>query len=240
VGTFKSRVGAVVIPWLPLSRRSFDISRHELRAFRTRVVNAMSPTHRQRVSDLQSQRHLSVNLGSGGKGLAGWVNIEIVPMSDTTLCLDIRRALPLADASVARLLAEHIVEHFDFVDELPAVLADWHRVLEPGGVVRIVVPDAKRYLQAYLSGDPERWQALGWDMTRLPRGLYTPMHVVNHVFHQGGEHLFAYDFETLAWALGRAGFSTIEQTCYQVSRDPQLAIDQANHAPYSLYVEAIK
>jgi predicted SAM-dependent methyltransferase len=240
VGTLKSRVGSVVIPWLPLSRRSFNISRHELRAFRTRALNAMSLTYRQRVSDLQAQRHLSVNLGSGGKGLAGWVNIEIVPMPDTTLCLDIRRPLPLADASVARLLAEHIVEHFDFVEELPAVLADWHRVLEPGGVVRIVVPDTKRYLQAYVSGDPEHWHALGWDMTRLPHGLYTAMHVVNHVFHQGGEHLFAYDYETLSWALGRAGFSTVEQTRYQVSRDPQLAIDQANHAPYSLYVEAVK
>ena len=66
------------------------------------------------------------------------------------------------------------------------------------------------------------------------------MHVINHVFHQGGEHLFAYDFETLAWALQQAGFSTVNQMSYRTSRDPKLAIDQDNHAPYSLYVEAVK
>jgi predicted SAM-dependent methyltransferase len=240
VGTFKSRVGAVVIPILPVNRRAFDIWRHEWRAFRTRTLNAVSPAYHQRVRQLRGQRHLSVNIGSGGKGLPGWVNVEIMPMADTTLCLDIRRPLPLADGSVARLLAEHVIEHVDFRDELPVMLGDWYRVLEPGGTVRIVVPDAKRYLEAYVCGEPERWHALGWDPARLPYGLFTPMHVINHVFHQGGEHLFAYDFETLSWALGRAGFTTIAQTRYQVSRDPQLAIDQANHAPYSLYVEAIK
>lgn len=240
MGTLKSRVGAVVIPKLPFNRRAFDIWRHELRAFRTRTLNALSPVYRRRVNELRSERHLSVNIGSGGKGLPGWVNIEILPMADTTLCLDVRRPLPLADGSVARLLAEHVIEHVDFRDELPVMLSDWYRVLEPGGVARIVVPDAKRYLEAYVCGEPERWQALGWDTGRLPADIYTPMHVINHVFHQGGEHLFAYDFETLSWALGRAGFATVEQTRYQVSRDPLLAIDQANHAPYSLYVEAVK
>jgi hypothetical protein len=66
------------------------------------------------------------------------------------------------------------------------------------------------------------------------------MHVVNHVFHRGGEHSFGYDFETLEWALHKAGFSTVEQMSYKASRDPLLAIDQENHAPYPLYVEAMK
>jgi len=238
--TFKSKIGSAVIPMLPVNRRAFDIVRHELRAWRTRARNVVSPTYRRRVTSLRSQRNLSVNIGSGGKGQSGWVNVEIIPMQDTTLCLDVRRRLPLADDSVARLLAEHVVEHMDFRDDLPTVLRDWRRVLQPGGVIRIIVPDAGRFLRAYASADPTRWHDLGWNMERLPAGLYTPMHVINHVFHQGGEHLFAYDFETLAWALRQAGFSTVEQMSYRTSRDPTLAIDQANHAPYSLYVEAVK
>jgi predicted SAM-dependent methyltransferase len=238
--TLKSKIGSVVIPMLPLNRRSFDILRHELRAWRTRARNTVSPAYRRRVASLRSQRDLSVNIGSGGKGLADWVNVEIIPMRDTTLCLDIRRRLPLADESVARLLAEHVVEHIDFRAELPTVLRDWHRVLQPGGVVRIIVPDAGRFLHAYASADPTRWHELGWNLDKLPDDLYTPMHVINHVFHQGGEHLFAYDFETLAWALQQAGFSTVDQMSYKTSRDPKLAIDQDNHAPYSLYVEAVK
>lgn len=240
MSTPKSKLGAVVLPLLPVNRRTFDIFRHELRAWRTRAINTVNPVYHRRVSSLRLRRDLSVNIGSGGKGHPDWVNIEIIPMRDTTLCLDIRRRLPFADCSVARMLAEHIVEHVDFRDDIPAVFRDWYRVIQPGGVVRIIVPDAKRFLEAYVSDDPTLWNLLGWDLEKKPDDIYTPMHIVNHIFHQGGEHLFAYDFETIAWALRKAGFSIVEQMSHKVSRDPQLAIDQENHAPYSLYVEAVK
>ncbi|MEI9804116.1 MAG: hypothetical protein WDN48_06145 [Pseudolabrys sp.] len=106
--------------------------------------------------------------------------------------------------------------------------------------MRIIVPDAERFVKAYASNDSELWRQLGWDMADLPPDIYTPMHVVNHVFHQGGEHLFAYDFETMKWVLRQAGFATIARQSFGVSSDPGLAIDQENHRPYSLYVEAIK
>jgi len=230
----------MVLPVLPVNRRTVDILRHELRACRARVVNAVNPAYWRLVLRLRSRRDLSVNIGSGGRGLPGWVNIELIPMRDTTLCLDIRRRLPLADGSARRILAEHVVEHIDFRLDVPAVFKDWHRVLQTGGVLRVIVPDAGRFLRAYASRDPKPWLDLGWDIDRLPDDIHTPMHVVNHVFHQGGEHLFAYDFETMAWALGQAGFAIVEQTSYKVSRDSALAIDQENHAPYSLYVEAVK
>lgn len=238
--TLKQRLGSVVIPMLPVNRRTFNILRHELNGLRRLALNFADPGHRRAVRQLQKQKNLSVNVGSGGKGLPGWVNIELNRMRDTTLCLDIRQSLPLADQSVARLLAEHVVEHIDFRHDLPSVLADWHRVLQPGGTLRIVVPDASRFLKAYASGDSKQWQDLGWSLDRLPSDIYTPMHVVNHIFHQSGEHLFAYDFETLAWALRQAGFNRIEQKAYQQSGDPQLAIDQPNHAAHSLYVEAVR
>src|SRR5262249_55616330 len=123
---------------------------------------------------------------------------------------------------------------------VPFVFKDWRRVLKHGGVARIIVPDGQRFLEAYASRDPAQWSRLGFPLDRLREDQPTRMQVINHVFHQGGEHLFAYDFETLAWALRCAGFTTIEQMSYRRSRDPQLAIDQTNHAPYSLYVEAVK
>jgi predicted SAM-dependent methyltransferase len=238
--TIKSKIGAYILPLLPVSRRSFDILRHETRAWRTRKANILSPKFRAKIRQLRACRDLSVNIGSGGRGLPGWVNIELVRMRDTTFCFDIRRPLPLADASAVRMLAEHVVEHIDFLSDIPAVFQDWRRILQPGGILRIVVPDAGRFLQAYVAGEPCKWRELGWDIGKLPSDIYTPMHVINHIFHQSGEHLFAYDFETLAWALRRAGFSTIKQMSYGISQDTELAIDQANHAPYSLYVEAIK
>jgi predicted SAM-dependent methyltransferase len=113
-------------------------------------------------------------------------------------------------------------------------------VLKPGGVARIVVPDLELYIAAYMSRDPAKWAALGWDMQALPHDIYTPMHVLNHTFHQEGEHLFGYDFETLEFVLRRAGFSQVHRAAFGQSLDPQLAIDQHNHAIYSLYVDAVK
>jgi hypothetical protein len=106
-----------------MNRRTFDILRREVRGWRTRALNAVNPAY-HKASGTRSQRDLSVNIGSGGKGLANWVNVEVLPMGDTTLCLDIRRRLPLSDASVARILAEHVIEHIDFRDDVPAVLRD--------------------------------------------------------------------------------------------------------------------
>jgi hypothetical protein len=152
MATLKSKVGAVIIPKLPLSRRALEIMRHELRSWTTRFQNAVDPNYHLTLRKLRASKHLSLNLGSGGKGLPGWVNIELTRHQDTTICLDIRRKLPFASESAVRVLAEHIIEHIDFVDDLPLVLSELHRVLEPGGVLRIIVPDAERYLDGTSSG----------------------------------------------------------------------------------------
>jgi len=204
-----------------------------------RITNALNPAFHLATARLRTQRDLSVNLGSGGKGRPGWVNVELHPHHrDTTLALDIRRQLPFADGSIARILAEHVVEHVDFRHDVPKMVRDWYRVLRPGGVVRVIVPDAERFLRAYASGEPTEWEGLGWGV--LPHDIHTRMHVLNHIFHQEGEHLFGYDFETLKWVLRQAGFQEVVKMSFGKSLDPALAIDQENHRPYSLYVEARK
>ena len=130
------------------------------------------------------------------------------------------------------------MEHLHFSIELPGVLADFYRLLQVGGVLRIIVPDGRRFAEAYVSNDPARWAALGYDT--LPADMPTPMAMLNHVFHQGGEHHFAFDFETFEWALKRAGFSKVRRGAFASSVDPLLAIDRDEHALYSLYVEAVK
>jgi hypothetical protein len=37
-----------------------------------------------------------------------------------------------------------------------------------------------------------------------------------------------------------AGFASVHKQSFRVSLDAQLAIDQDQHRPYSLYVEAVK
>lgn len=49
--------------------------------------------------------------------------------------------IPLEDNSVEAIYASHLLEHFPR-HKTRAVLAEWHRVLKPGGEIRILVPDA--------------------------------------------------------------------------------------------------
>ncbi|HEY1793399.1 MAG TPA: methyltransferase domain-containing protein [Opitutaceae bacterium] len=235
--TLKQRVGRWVAARLPINEELLTELRFETNASLCRLRSSLSPTYRAKIRALGRQTGLNLNVGSGGRGLPGWLNTDAVahPLDQTFSC-DIRKRLPLADGSVARIFAEHIIEHINLKHDLPRVLSEFLRVLQSGGMLRIIVPDGKRFVEAYLSNDPAEWACLGFE--KLPADMPTPMMLLNHVFHQGGEHHFAYDFETLAWALGLAGFKDIRRQEFGKSSDPALAIDRREHAPYSLYVEA--
>ncbi len=233
-------MGQFLTGQLGLSRRSLNTLRFEVRALRNTLANIFNPWKRAAIAKIRKSSELSVNLGSGAHGLPGWVNIDMAPGENATLLLDIRRPLPFSDGSVRRIFAEHVIEHLDFNEDIPSVFSEFHRVLAPSGVVRIIVPDCERWISAYVSGSNSKWKELGWDLDALPDDIFTPMHGLNHQFHQQGEHLFGYDFETLSWALKKAGFSSVKKQAFKVSVDPDLAIDLAVHQPYSLYVEAIK
>jgi predicted SAM-dependent methyltransferase len=237
----KQRIGRWVYAHLPVSHMTFELNRSELRFFRQRFYNAVLPWRRSRIARLRLLHDISVNVGSGGRGKPGWINLDASPYHADIYCThDIRRPLPFADGAVRRLLAEHVIEHIDFNDDVPRVFAEFHRVLAPGGVARIIVPDAGRYLRAYAHADLQSWRELGLDRDKMPGGMHTPIEMINHVFHQGGEHKFGWDYPTMELALRRAGFSRSVRQSYGVSVDGDLALDQPNHAPYSLYVDAIK
>lgn len=47
-------------------------------------------------------------------------------------------SLPFEDSSFDRLAAHHLVEH---LDDMPAALGEWRRVLRPGGVLALCTPN---------------------------------------------------------------------------------------------------
>ena len=61
--------------------------------------------------------------------------------------------LPYSSGSIDEIRASHVLEHFGWRD-VHAVLGEWYRVLRPGGLLRIAVPDLDRIVR---STDPQRW-----------------------------------------------------------------------------------
>jgi predicted SAM-dependent methyltransferase len=190
-------------------------------------------------------RDLLLNIGAGAHGRNGWVNIDGYKAKNVCCVYDARKRLPFSEGAARGIFCEHFFEHLDYTEEVPYFLAECHRVLCPGGVLRIIVPDGGKYLTAYVQG--------GWDNLKKMRPLdenlrdywfdhnyNTRMELINAVFRQGYEHKFAYDYETLAFLLRRYGFREVEKQTYGRSSMPELCIDQEVRASASLYAEGTK
>lgn len=103
--------------------------------FRTRVNTIMV---RADLADKLARPMVRLNVGSGDVKIDGYVSLDLKNGDDA-------RSLPYADGSVDEVYASHLLEHFDYTTEVADVLREWARVLVPGGLMRISVPDVAKY-----------------------------------------------------------------------------------------------
>ena len=213
----------------------------EFRFAARRIFTARSVRKR-----LTSQKGARVNIGCGRNPIQGWINLDVVSQADVWFW-DCRSGLPFSNGTVAAIYAEHFFEHLDLESEARPFLRECLRCLQPGGVLRLVVPDAGAYLRAY-SGP---WELLaemrpldrtadGWRDRWLGQVYQTRMQFMNAIFRQGYEHKYAYDAETLVLTIRQAGFAEAIVQQFGISIDPKMAPDSKDRRSESLYVEAVK
>jgi predicted SAM-dependent methyltransferase len=237
--TVKQRLGQLVLPRLPITRFLFDQLRTEANAVLAGIENRLLPSRRHRLEHLRKSRDLLVNVACGPQVLEGFANFDLQASTPEVIRCDCRRGLPLESGSASGIRAEQFFEHLEPREESPAFLRDCLRILQPGGVLRVIVPDAERFLHAYCQPSLDGFRELAVPQP-FPSDLPTRMDVVNHMFHQWHEHRWGYDFETLTHRLRSAGFGRIERTSFRRSLHPRLGADLEIHSPYSLYVDAVK
>jgi predicted SAM-dependent methyltransferase len=214
-------------------------------AFETQVTVRHFRSWLFRRSYFRGKRHLKINVGCGMNAAPGWVNIDLEGAAGVFIW-DCRRSMPFDDGSVESIFAEHVFEHLD-ADGATKFLRECKRCLQEGGLLRLVVPDAGRYLHLY-SGDwagflPVRplFEEGGYYRDRWLNRIYkTKMEFVNEVFRQGTQHKYAYDAETLILRLKEAGFSKVIEKSYRMTCGHDAPLDTAERASESLYVEAIR
>jgi predicted SAM-dependent methyltransferase len=154
-------------------------------------------------------RNAKVNIGCGSLILEGWVNLDVSPAPGAEYT-NVMNGLPFSDGAASHIHCEHFLEHLDYPVAL-SFLAECHRILRPQGTMRIIVPDAGKYLAAYCRND----QTFFGHLTHLGNAveaLETRMHVINQMFRMGGDHKYSWDFETLHHACRRTGFTKIQES----------------------------
>ena len=62
---------------------------------------------------------------------------------------DCRKKLKYGDNTVDHILCSHFLEHV-YLEETKTILADFYRVLKPGGTLHIIVPDLNKFIYDYL------------------------------------------------------------------------------------------
>lgn len=92
---------------------------------------------------------LRLHLGCGHVDHPGFVNVDGRPAPHVHHVQGLDRLGGFNDGVAALVYASHCLEHMPRND-LKRVLAEWHRVLQPGGVVRISVPDFDLMVDTYL------------------------------------------------------------------------------------------
>jgi predicted SAM-dependent methyltransferase len=239
--TIKQRAGKVVFKNLPFSKHVFDHVRLELNAILVRLKHKVNPFYRAKVNALKQKKDILLNLGCGPYGLPGeWINLDLFPITNVYLPTDCRKKLPLANDSCKGIHVEMFMEHLEPKDELPFFLKECFRVLQPYGVLRIIVPDASLFLKAYFEESWNRMNEISYGLEDWSKVYSTKMDALNHVFLQEYEHYGGWDKERMLFVLQQAGFNKIKFLKYGEGDFPGGVIDREYHKQNGLYTEATK
>ncbi len=135
---------------------------------------------------------IRLNLGCGEDRLEGYINVDAY-VETADLRMDIFN-LDFEDETVDEVFSSHMLEHLAKY-EVPRALAEWRRVLKPGGCLRLSVPDLEWVLKEWLATPEEhRW---AWRLDTI-FGLQT---------HEGEYHKTGFTAARMEQVLTEAGFA---------------------------------
>jgi predicted SAM-dependent methyltransferase len=163
-----------------------------------------------------------LNLGGGSNCMHECFTVDIDARADAYV--DVTRPLPFPEWSVGAIFCEEVIEHVD----LPAgrrLLAECHRILRPGGSLRLTTPDLEYFARNVLAAPADPGE-------------------INAIFFGHG-HRHLYTQESLARSCRAAGFVDLRPSRYQ---DPESKLgwldshaDRFGHPPeISQYLEVSK
>jgi predicted SAM-dependent methyltransferase len=180
---------------------------------------------------------LKLHLGCWRRQLPGFVHVDLCDLPHIDHRTSVDDLGMIADGSAELIYASHVLEYFDAV-QAPKVLAEWRRVLQPGGTLRLAVPDFDALLEVYRTSGR---------LETILGPLYGRMEVAGA--DQVIYHRTVYNLPRLRAVLEDAGFTNVRrydwrETIHKDFDDHSQAywphMDKENGLLVSLNVEADK
>jgi predicted SAM-dependent methyltransferase len=139
-------------------------------------------------------------------------------VADTVLLnFDLTNGIPASDNSLEVVYHSHMLEHLTNNEGIE-FLSECNRVLQPGAIMRLLVPDLENFSKKYVEGDDFFFDAYRKEALDNDRNLYpTRGAVFMGMLHNHG-HKMGYDFETLQYVLKQTGFTNVKKTMFQESQ----------------------
>lgn len=182
------------------------------------------------------RKYEKIHLGCGVKHLPGWYHVDALELGHVDHVGRVEDLSFMPDNTVELIYACHVLEHFGR-NTYKNALAEWCRVLRPGGVLRLAVPDFAAAARLYMSGN-------------LPRGIEDVRGLVC-----GGQrdqydfHGMIFDEPSLREALREVGFAETRLWDWRAIEHAQVDdysqaymphLDKENGTLVSLNIEGVK
>ncbi len=169
------------------------------------------------------------------------------PWPRNILIWDVSKGLAFPGNSVDGIYASHLLEHLSR-SKAEFFVRECYRVLNSEGVIRLVVPDLRSYIEEYARLKSEmpdssfpasrfmerlntcRWHQ--WENLSLPLRIYKAM-------KDFLSHKWMYDRESLITLLQEAGFKGVSEKKFG-SAIPRIADVERQEKEMSIYVEGCK
>lgn len=240
----KMKIKKIIKPFINLAGRRFK--KNKQRAQETKPVTHSPPVNPLKTSPavlndlrqrdfshlLKDKKEVYLEVGAENKkGKDGWITIDLSKKCD--IQWDLRNGIPFPTETISKIYSSHFLEHLTYKDG-QTFLDECMRVLVPGGVFSVCVPNAGIYIKAYLNTDPVKDLDPAFFIYKPAYNYTTKIDYINYMAYMDGHHKYMFDEENLVHILKAKGFENVHLRKF----DPELDLKKRDYE--SIYAEGIK
>jgi len=138
-------------------------------------------------------KEIKLHIGCGERYIPGFIHVDIRKFPHIDYIASVDKLDMFQDKSVDLVYSCCLLEHFK-ICQIEDVLKEWYRVLKPGGILRLSVPDFEKLVEVYL-----KYHDLNLVLRPIVGGQKYPE----------DNHYMAFDFKILSEVLKKVGFKKV-------------------------------